>query len=278
MKNPDIPAVKLHTGTVMPTLGLGTWQMTDSQSESLVPAAAELGYRLIDTAAFYENEGGVGRGIRSSGVAREDFFVASKINGADQGYDAALRAFDASLSRLGLDYLDLYLIHWPLPMRGLYVETWRAFAKLLADGRVRSIGVSNFTPEHLDRINAETGIVPVVNQIQLNPRIPQEAWRSYANEHDIMVQSWSPLGQGGSLLNDTAIQRVAARHNKTPAQVVLRWHLDLGLVPIPKSANVDRLAANRDVFDFRLDPADFQDISSLAGTDVPMDPHTFEQD
>lgn len=278
MKSPDIPAVKLHTGTVMPTLGLGTWQMTDSQAESLVPAAAELGYRLIDTAAFYENEAGVGRGIRSSGVAREDFFVASKINGADQGYDAALRAFDASLSRLGLDYLDLYLIHWPLPMRGLYVETWRAFAKLQADGRVRSIGVSNFTPEHLDRINAETGIVPVVNQIQLNPRIPQEAWRSYANEHDIMVQSWSPLGQGGSLLNDTAIQRVAARHNKTPAQVVLRWHLDLGLVPIPKSANVDRLAANRDVFDFRLDPADFQEFSSLAGTDVPMDPRTFEQD
>lgn len=278
MHNTEIPSVRLHTGVTMPGIGLGTWQMTDFEVESLIPLAVELGYRLIDTAAFYGNEYGVGRGVRAADTPRNELFITSKVNGIDQGYERTLRGFDASLSRLGLDYLDLYLIHWPMPMRGLYVDTWRAFARLQAEGRIRAIGVSNFASEHLDRLRTETGIVPAVNQIQLSPPIPQELWRAYAAEHDIVIQSWSPLGQGGGLLKKAAINRVAARHHKSAAQVVLRWHLDQGVVPIPKSSNKDRLTANLDVFDFQLAPDDFTDIATLAGTAVAMDPHTVEQD
>jgi len=273
-----IPSVTLNSGVEMPHLGLGTWQVRDDDAADLVQTAARLGYRMIDTAAFYGNERGIGEGLRKAEIPREQFFLVSKVNGRDQGYDATLRACEASLDRLGVDRLDMYLIHWPMPMRDLYVDTWRAFVRLRDEGRVRAIGVSNFTPEHLDRVIGETGVVPAVNQIQLNPRIPRADWRAYAAQQGIAVQSWSPLGQGGPLLAEQAIAAAARRHGRTPAQIVLRWHLDLGLVPIPKSANPDRLAANLEVFDFALSTVEHEEIAELDGTEVPMDPETFEQD
>lgn len=273
-----IPSITLNSGVEMPRLGLGTWQIPDHDAAGVVQTAAELGYRMIDTAAFYGNERGIGEGLRKTEVPREQFFVISKVNGRDQGYDAALRACEASLNRLGVDHLDMYLIHWPMPMRDLYVDTWRAFVRLRDEGRVRAIGVSNFTPGHLDRLVAETGVVPAVNQVQLNPRIARVDWRAYAERHGIALQSWSPLGQGGPLLAEQAITAAAKRHGRTPAQIVLRWHLDLGLVPIPKSADPRRLAANTEVFDFALSTVEHQEIAALDGTEIPMDPETFEQD
>ncbi|MFG2004421.1 aldo/keto reductase [Spirillospora sp. NPDC048911] len=274
----DVPTTTLNTGVAMPRLGLGTWTMTPADAASVIPAAARLGYRMIDTAAYYENEGGVGEGIARSGVPREEFFVISKVNGRDHGYDNTLKAFDESLARLALDYLDLYLIHWPMPRRDRYVETWRAFARLLADGRTRAIGVSNFTPAHIDRIITEVGVPPAVNQIQLNPRMAQHAWRAYARERGITLQSWQPLNRGESLLAEPVVREIAARHRRTPAQIVLRWHLQHDLVPLPKSLNAERLAANIDVFDFRLSTADIEEISALDGTEEPADPETTEVD
>lgn len=278
MDGANIPSVELKSGHTMPVLGLGTWTMTDEVAAEAIPVAAQLGYRMVDTAAFYQNEPGVGEGIRRSGLPREEFFVTSKVNGRDQGFDRTLRGCEQTLSRLGTDYLDLYLIHWPMAMRGLYVDTWRAFIRLVEDGYVRSIGVSNFLPTHLDRIRDETGVIPAVNQIQLHPRIVQQDSRTYANKQGIVVQSWSPLGQGGKLLSEPAVQKVADHHSKSTAQVILRWHLDQGLVPIPKSADRDRLAANLDVFGFHLTDEEIEEIAGLNGTEQPMDPETFEQD
>ncbi|MFI0447928.1 aldo/keto reductase [Actinomadura sp. 6N118] len=268
----------LNTGVAMPRLGLGTWTMTDADAASVIPTAARLGYRMIDTAAYYENENGVGEGIARSDVPREEFFIISKVNGRDHGYDNTLKAFDKSLARLALDYLDLYLIHWPMPRRDRYVETWRAFARLLADGRTRAIGVSNFTPAHIDRIIAEVGAPPAVNQIQLNPRVAQHAGRAYARERGITLQSWQPLNRGESLLVEPVVREIAARHCRTPAQIILRWHLQHDLVPLPKSLNEERLAANIDVFDFQLSAAEIEGISALDGTEEPADPETTEVD
>ncbi|MEV4253969.1 aldo/keto reductase [Spirillospora sp. NPDC049652] len=273
-----VPATTLTGGVAMPRLGLGTWTMTDADAADVIPRAARLGYRMIDTAALYRNEEGVGEGVRRSGVPREEFFVISKLRGRDHGHDAALKAFDASLARLGLDYLDLYLIHWPMPRRGLYVETWRAFDRLLADGRVRAIGVSNFTPAHIDRIVAEVGTPPAVNQIQLNPRIGQKASRAYAREHGIAVQSWQPLNADGRMLDEPVVRDIAARHGRTPAQIVLRWHVELGLVPLPKSLAPERLASNIDVFGFQLTPEEIEALSAFDGTQEPDDPETTEID
>lgn len=278
MEDASIPSVGLNSGHTMPVLGLGTWTMTDEVAATTVPVAAQLGYRMVDTAAFYQNERGVGEGIRRSGIPREDFFVTSKVNGRDQGFGRTLRGCEQTLSRLGTDYLDLYLIHWPMPMRGLYVDTWRAFIRLVEEGYVRSIGVSNFLPVHLDRIRDETGIVPAVNQIQLHPRIVQQDSRAYAEKQGIVVQSWSPLGQGGKLLSEPVVQKIAERHSKSAAQTILRWHLDQGLVPIPKSADRDRLADNLDVFGFHLTDEEIEEITRLNGSEQPMDPETFEQD
>jgi diketogulonate reductase-like aldo/keto reductase len=259
----------------MPDIGLGTWTMTDQEAANTVPLATGLGYRMIDTAALYQNEKGVGEGVRRSEVPRDQLFVVSKLAGRDHGYDRTLRAYDESLARLGLDYLDLYLIHWPLPMRDEYVDTWRAFARLLADGRVRAIGVCNFLPAYLERIDAEVGVRPAVNQIQLNPRVVQRESRAYAAEHGIAVQTWRPLCQG-DLLTEPIVCEVARKHGKTAAQVVLRWHVEQGLVPIPKSVNAKRLAANIDIFDFRLTTEEVAAISGLDGTEVPDDPATTE--
>ncbi|MFD5630848.1 aldo/keto reductase [Streptomyces sp. NPDC127072] len=247
----------------MPQLGFGVWQVPDDEAERAVATALEAGYRSIDTAAIYGNEEGTGKGLAASGVAREELFVTTKLWNADQGYDSTLRAFDVSLEKLGLDYVDLYLIHWPSPARGKFVDTYKAFEKLLADGRTKAIGVSNFLPEHLDSLFEATSVVPAVNQIELHPHLQQVAAREYHAERGIATEAWSPLGSGKGLLEVPAIVAIAQKHGRTPAQVVLRWHLQLGNVVIPKSVTPSRIRENIDVFGFSLDTEDIAAISAL---------------
>jgi 2,5-diketo-D-gluconate reductase A len=256
------PLLKLNDGHTIPQLGLGVWQAPNDKVGDAVRTAIAAGYRLVDTAAIYENETGVGEGLRNAEVARGDIFLTTKLWNAAQGYDSTLRAFDESLARLRVDYVDLYLIHWPAPRRDLYVDTWRAFARLRQEGRARSIGVSNFCPDHLDRLVGETGVVPAVNQIELHPRFQQSALRAADAAHGIVTQSWSPLGRG-RLLEDPAIAAIAAKHGRTPAQVVIRWHLDNGLAVIPKSVTPARIRENIDVFAFKLDTDDLATIARL---------------
>ncbi|RMB84222.1 aldo/keto reductase [Streptomyces shenzhenensis] len=258
-----VPPIILNNGVEMPQLGFGVWQVPDDEAERAVATALEAGYRSIDTAAFYGNEAGTGRAVAASGLPREDIFVTTKLDNGDQGYDATLRAFDASLAKLGLDYVDLYLIHWPLPARGTYIDSYKAFEKLYGDGRVRAIGVSNFLPEHLERLIAETSVIPAVNQIELHPHLQQHAAREYHAEQGIATEAWSPLGQGKGLLEVPAIVAIAQKHNRTPAQVVLRWHVQLGTVVIPKSVTPSRIRENIEVFDFSLDTEDLAAISAL---------------
>ncbi|GAA1427123.1 aldo/keto reductase [Streptomyces thermospinosisporus] len=258
-----VPAITLNNGVEMPQLGFGVWQVPDAEAETAVTQALQAGYRSIDTAAAYENEEGTGRAIAKSGIPREELFVTTKLWNTDQGYDSTLRAFDTSLSKLGLEYLDLYLIHWPTPARDKYVDTYKAFEKLLADGRVRAIGVSNFLPEHLERLISETSVVPAVNQIELHPHLQQHTAREYHAERGIATEAWSPLGQGKGLLEVPAIVAIAQKHNRTPAQIVLRWHLQLGNIAIPKSVTPSRIRENIDVFDFSLDAEDLAAISAL---------------
>ncbi|NGO11137.1 aldo/keto reductase [Streptomyces sp. HC44] len=260
----------------MPQLGFGVWQIPDDEAEQAVTTALEAGYRSVDTAAAYENEKGTGKALRASGIARDDLFVTTKLWNNDQGYDSTLRAFDASLEKLGLDYVDLYLIHWPLPARGTYVDTYKAFEKLLADGRVKSIGVSNFLPEHLERLIEATSVIPAVNQIELHPQLQQLAAREYHAEQGIATEAWSPLGQGKGLLEVPAIVAIAQKHGRTPAQIVLRWHLQLGNVVIPKSVTPSRIKENIEVFDFSLDDEDIAAISALnEDRRLGPDPATF---
>jgi 2,5-diketo-D-gluconate reductase A len=275
---PVVPTVTLNNGVSMPQLGFGVFQVPNAETAEAVSHALEAGYRSIDTAAAYGNEAGVGKALAEAGVPREDLFITTKLWNSEQGYDAALRAFDASLDELGLDYLDLYLIHWPTPARGRYADTWKAFAKLLADGRVRSIGVSNFQPEHLRQAIDATGVVPAVNQVELHPYLTQEPLRAFHAEHGIVTEAWSPLGQGKGLLDDPAIAEIARRHDRSAAQVVLRWHLQLGNVVIPKSVTPSRIAENLDVFDFTLDAEGVEALSSLnRNTRVGPDPDTFNE-
>ncbi|QEU97112.1 aldo/keto reductase [Streptomyces kanamyceticus] len=247
----------------MPQLGFGVWQVPDDEAEKAVATALEAGYRSIDTAAIYGNEEGTGRAIAASGIARDELFVTTKLWNGEQGYDSTLRAFDASLDKLGLDQVDLYLIHWPLPSKDLYVDTYKAFEKIHADGRAKAIGVSNFLPEHLERLIGETSIIPAVNQIELHPHLQQRASREYHAEQGITTEAWSPLGQGKGLLEVPAIVAIAQKHGRTPAQVVLRWHIQLGNVVIPKSVTPSRIKENIDVFSFELDPEDMGAISAL---------------
>ncbi|MFG2681529.1 aldo/keto reductase [Streptomyces sp. NPDC048392] len=258
-----VPPIILNNGVEMPQLGFGVWQVPDDEAETAVARALEAGYRSIDTAAIYGNEEGTGRAIAASGVVREDLFVTTKLWNSDQGYDSTLRAFDTSLAKLGLEYLDLYLIHWPMPAREKYVDTYKAFERLLADGRVRAVGVSNFLPEHLERLTAETSVIPAVNQIELHPHLQQQAAREMHAEQGIATEAWSPLGSGKGVLDVPAIVAIARKHGRTPAQVVLRWHLQLGNVVIPKSVTPSRIAENIDVFDFTLDTEDLAAISAL---------------
>ena len=272
------PELTLNNGHTIPQLGLGTWPLSDAEVAPVIVTAVELGYRHIDTAVKYGNETGVGRGIRDSAVPREELFVTTKLDGTYQGDDRAIAGLEGSLARLGLDYVDLLLIHWPLPTRDLFVSTWRTFEKLLAAGTARSIGVSNFKPAHLERLRAETDIVPAVNQIQISPYIPRAEQRAYDARHGIVTTSWSPLGQGNTLLAEPLILRLAEKYAKTPGQIVLRWHLDLGLVAIPKSQSPARLRENLDVFDFTLDAADVTAITALdqgpgVGVDSDVDGH-----
>lgn len=266
------PHLTFNDGRAIPQVGLGVWQTPNDVAVTAVRTALEAGYRHVDTAAIYENETGVGEGIRAAGLPRDDLFVTTKVWNADQGFDATLKAADASLKRLGLDHVDLYLIHWPAPRKGLFVDTWRALVRLREEGRARSIGVSNFEVEHLDRIIAETGVTPAINQIELHPRFQQKALRAAHAERGIVTQSWSPLGQG-TLLADPAIAAIAARHGRTPAQVIIRWHIDSGLVVIPKSVTPSRIVENFDVFGFKLDEADLAAIAALDAQDGRIGPN-----
>lgn len=266
----------LNNNVQIPQLGFGVFQVPPQDAERVVSTALETGYRSIDTAAAYQNEEGVGRAIASSGLPRDEIFVTTKLWNANHGYDQALRAFDASTQRLGLDIVDLYLIHWPVPTADRYVETWKALEKLAADGRVRAIGVSNFTVEHLRRLFAETGTVPAVNQIELHPHFQQTELRAEHAAHGIATEAWSPLGQGAAL-SDATITGLAKRHDVTPAQVVLRWHLQLGNIVIPKSVTPARIRENFDVFTFDLSTEDLSAIAAL-DTDrrIGPDPATFD--
>lgn len=258
-----IPTLRLKDGNSIPQIGLGTASLNDDAVAPVIVTALEVGYRHIDTAFRYGNQRGVGRGIRDSGVAREDLFVTTKLDGEHQGHDRAIAGLDACLRQLGLDYVDLLLIHWPLPERDQYLSTWKTFEKLVEAGKVRSIGVSNFKPAHLDRLLAEARIRPVANQIQLNPRITRPDHMAYGRAHDIVTVAWSPLGQGQGLLDDPTLRSIAAAHDRTPAQVVLRWNIELGLVTIPRSSNPERLAQNLDLFDFALTATEIAAISAL---------------
>ncbi|MEU6126252.1 aldo/keto reductase [Streptomyces sp. NPDC047123] len=272
-----VPPIILNNGVEMPQLGFGVWQVPDDEAEKAVALALEAGYRSIDTAAIYGNEEGTGKAIAASGVARDDLFVTTKLWNSDQGYDATLRAFDTSLDKLGLDYVDLYLIHWPLPSKDLYVDTYKAFEKIQADGRAKAIGVSNFLPEHLERLTAETSVIPAVNQIELHPHLQQRASREVHAEQGITTEAWSPLGSGKGLLEVPAIVAIAQKHGRSPAQVVLRWHLQLGNVVIPKSVTPSRIKENIDVFGFELDPEDMAAISALnEDRRIGPDPATFD--
>ncbi|NLU76596.1 aldo/keto reductase [Streptomyces sp. HNM0575] len=269
------PEVTLNNGIRMPQLGFGVYKVPEDETQSVVAYALEVGYRSIDTAALYRNEAGTGRALSASGIPREELFVTTKLWNTDQGHDDALRAFDTSLSKLGLDYVDLYLIHWPLPARDLYVETWRALEKIYAEGRARAIGVSNFQPAHLRRLTQESDVVPAVNQIELHPRLQQRELRAFDAGLGVATEAWSPLGRGNGVLEDPVVARIAEKHGRSAAQVVLRWHIQLGNVVIPKSSTPSRIRENLDVFDFQLDGTDLADMETLeTGVRVGPDPDT----
>jgi 2,5-diketo-D-gluconate reductase A len=271
----DQTHIALNDGARIPQVGLGVWQTPNDEAAPAVKAALSAGYRHVDTAAVYENEEGVGEGIRQSGIDRSEIYLTTKLWNTEQGYDQTLKAFDASLKRLGTDYVDLYLIHWPSAHRGLFVDTWKAFVKLKEEGRAKSIGVSNFYPEHIEKIIAETGVTPVINQIELHPDFQQREARAFHEKHGIATQSWSPLGQG-KLLGHPAIADIAAKLGRTPAQVIIRWHIDNGLVVIPKSVTPSRISENFKVFDFKLSAEDLDTLNGLddAGARIGPDPKT----
>ncbi|WP_434031027.1 aldo/keto reductase [[Pseudomonas] boreopolis] len=272
-----IPSVSLNDGRSIPQLGLGVWQTPAEETARVVGTAFELGYRHVDTAAIYRNEEGVGQAVAASGLPRGELFITTKLWNADQGYDRALKALDTSLRKLALDYVDLYLIHWPCPADGKFVDTWKALVRAREDGKARSIGVSNFRPQDIDRIVEATGVVPAVNQIELHPLFQQKELRAYDTAHGIATESWSPLAQGGELLGDARLREIAGKHGKTPAQVILRWHVQLGLVVFPKSVTPSRIAENAAIFDFALDGSDLARIAELdVGRRLGPDPATLQ--
>ncbi|MBW5487113.1 aldo/keto reductase [Streptomyces bambusae] len=279
----QVPTVRLNNGTLMPQLGFGVWQIPDAEAARAVGTALEAGYRSVDTAAAYGNEAGTGKALAASGLPREELFVTTKLwNGRGQrwGRDEVLRAFDESLARLGLDYLDLYLIHWPRPMRDDYLAIWRTFEEIAADGRAKAVGVSNFRPADLQRLRAESPLVPAVNQIELHPLFPQDELRQVHARLGIATEAWSPLGQGKGLLELPAVTAVADKHGRTAAQVVLRWHVQRGVVAIPKSVTPSRIAENLDVFGFELDAEDVAALDALgtsaAARRIGPDPAEFD--
>ncbi|WP_186575985.1 aldo/keto reductase [Aquibacillus kalidii] len=253
----------LHNGVKMPWLGLGVFKVKDGKEASeSVKAAIKNGYKSIDTAAIYENEEGVGQGIKESGVSREELFITSKVWNSDQGYESTLAAFETSLNKLGLDYLDLYLIHWPTPAQGKFKDTWKALEKLYKDGKVRAIGVSNFKEHHLEELIKDAEIKPMVNQVEFHPNFAQKELRTYCKEQGIQVEAWSPLKQG-ELLDDSTLIKIGEKYGKSPAQVIIRWDLQSGVITIPKSTKEHRIIDNADVFDFELTQEDMEEIDKL---------------
>lgn len=266
------PLIELNDGHRIPQIGLGTWPLNDEEVARAVVEAVKVGYRHIDTAVKYGNEKGVGHGIRESGIDRSELFITTKLDGEFQGQDRATQGLSGSLARLGLDYVDLLLIHWPLPRRGEFISTWKTFERLREEGKARSIGVSNFKPAHLDMLLSASRVTPAVNQLQINPAIPRTFERAYNASRGILAQSYSPLGAGTELLHAPVLARIAGKHGKSAGQVVLRWHVQQGLVAIPKSAHPERIRENIDVFDFELDDQDLAAISTLdAGPDAGVD-------
>lgn len=259
----SVPLLTLNDGHKAPQLGYGVFQIPNDDTSRAVQEALKAGYRSIDTAAIYKNEEGVGQGMERSGVARADIFLTSKLWNSEQGFDSTLRAFDASVKKLGIDYLDMYLIHWPTPKNDRYVDTWKAFIRLREEGRIRSIGVSNFQPDHLERIVKETGVAPVVNQIELHPDFAQNDVVAANRAHQVITEAWSPLGQGGDLLKNETLVTLGKTYSKSPAQVVLRWHVQLGHMVIPKSVTPERIRSNINVFDFELTADDMAAIAKL---------------
>jgi 2,5-diketo-D-gluconate reductase A len=272
----DVPVLTLHDGVEMPQLGFGVFQIPAVETQEAVEEALAVGYRHIDTAAIYGNEAEVGAAVAATGVRREDVFVTTKLWNSEQGYDSTLRAFEASLERLGTGHVDLYLIHWPLPGRDLFLDTWRAFERIKEDGGASSIGVSNFRVEDLERLAAEAEQRPTVNQIELHPRFQQAELRAWHADHEIATEAWAPLAQG-DLLEDGTIETVAAHHARTSAQVILRWHLQVGNVVIPKSSNPERIRQNFEVFDFELSEDDMAALARLdTGGRIGDDPSSFD--
>ena len=261
-----VPNLTLSAGTSsieIPQLGFGVWQVPEDEVVSAVSTAIDTGYRSIDTARIYGNEEGVGQAIARAEVSRDELFITTKVWNDDQGFDSTLAAFDASMKRLGLDTLDLYLIHWPTPEKDTYVDTWKALLRLREEGRVRAVGVCNFEVEHLRRLEDETGEFPAINQIELHPYLQQEELRAFHAANGILTEAWSPLASGGDVLKDEKVAAIAAKHGVTPAQAILRWHLDLGNVVIPKSVTPSRIAENFDIFGFALDDDDLAAIATL---------------
>ncbi len=271
----SIPTVTLHDGVEIPQLGFGVFQVPPEETQKAVEEALATGYRHIDTAAAYRNEAGVGAAIAAAGLAREEIFVTTKLWNSAQGYDSTLSACEKSLERLGMDRLDLYLIHWPVPSEDRYLDTWRAFERIRAEGKSRSIGVSNFRVEDLERLRREAEMLPTVNQIELHPDLQQAELRAWHADHDVATEAWSPLAQGALLGNET-IATIAAHHEKTPAQVILRWHIQIGNVVIPKSVTPERVRENFELFDFELSEDDLAAIARLdSGDRIGPDPATF---
>ena len=268
----DQTHIAFNDGKSIPQIGLGVWQTPNETAVTAVKAALDAGYRHVDTAAAYRNEQGVGEGMRNSGLDRKDIYLTTKLWNDEQGFDSTLRAFDRSLKELGTDYVDLYLIHWPAPHRGKYRDTWKAFTRLKEEGRARSIGVSNFEAEHLEAIIGDTGVTPVINQIELHPDFQQKALRATHDKLGIRTQSWSPLGHGQLLANPT-VAELARKIGKTPAQVIIRWHIQTGLVVIPKSVTPSRIVENFQVFDFELDAAAMQALDALDDSGARIGPN-----
>ena len=273
---PAVPTITLNDGNSIPQLGLGVWQVDPAITARVVSDGIKAGYRSIDTAEGYNNEEGVGQAIREAGVPRSELFITSKLRNGGHARDLALKSFDETMRKLGIEQLDLFLIHWPVPSQGKYLEAWQALVDLKNQGRIRSIGVSNFNQDHLERIIGETGVTPAVNQIELHPMFQQRDKRAFHKAHNIVIESWSPLGSGRALDN-AAIAEVARKHGKSIAQVIIRWHLQEGLIVIPKSIHKERIEENFAVFDFELDADDMARINQLdnpKGGRIGADPAT----
>ncbi|WP_018330438.1 aldo/keto reductase [Actinomycetospora chiangmaiensis] len=274
----NVPGIELNSGATIPQLGFGVFQIEQSQTAETVGKALEIGYRHIDTAQMYGNEAEVGEAIRASGIGRDELFVTTKCNNSNHGRLDSQKALDESLSKLGLDYVDLYLIHWPLPGKDLYVDTWRGLEEAVKDGKTKSIGVSNFQDHHLERLFAETETVPAVNQIELHPHMQQMAMRSFDERHGIATEAWSPIGQGKGVIDEDTIVEIAQKHDKTGAQVTLRWHIQLGNIVFPKSVTPERIQENFDIFDFELSDDEMAAIGELERAErIGPDPDEFDR-